>query len=246
MKEIILLGTLHFYDKLDIFSADMQGQLERFAEKLSAIAPTKIAVEFPAVQQDILDNFYSLFSKTRLCEHISFGHCERYGKDTEFTSVNEIVQVGFRLASLLEHKRVYGADEDIELPDDLAEKCLPYVKDKLDRLWEYYNKTLAETDGSIPDMYRIHNSPEYISLDHGIYMALNKLNFGGYEGSDIVAKWYERNLKIFSNLQNICEDGDRLLLLIGSAHIKILQELADSDPELSLIQYQPCNPQRYL
>ena len=50
MKEIILLGTTHFPDKLDIFSADVQGQLAGFAEKLASFAPTKIAVEFPAVQ----------------------------------------------------------------------------------------------------------------------------------------------------------------------------------------------------
>lgn len=236
MKEIILLGTFHFHDKLNIFSSDTQKQLQRFTEKLTAIAPTKIAVEFPFAQQDILDNFYRSFDKTRLCEHLSLGHCERFGKDTELTHINEMVQVGFRLAALLGHKRVYGADEDIKLPDYLVEKCLPLVQDKLDRLWGYYNKALAETDGSIADMYRIHNSSEYNSLDHGLYMALNKLNFGNHEGSDIAAKWYERNLKIFSNLQNLCEDGDRVLLLIGSGHISILQQLAESDPQLSLIK----------
>ena len=64
---------------------------------------------------------------------------------------------------------------------------------------------------------------------------MNKVNLGSYEGSQAVTQWYERNLKIFSNLQNICVDGDRVLLIIGSGHLKILKDLDSRDNQMKLI-----------
>ena len=63
---------------------------------------------------------------------------------------------------------------------------------------------------------------------------MNRINLGNYEGSQLVLQWYERNLKIFSNLQNICKTGDRVLVLIGSSHLKILKELISASNELEL------------
>ena len=57
-----------------------------------------------------------------------------------------------------------------------------------------------------------------------------------YEGSQLVLQWYERNLKIFSNLQNICEKEDKVLVLIGSSHLKILKELIIASSEMDLCE----------
>jgi len=65
---------------------------------------------------------------------------------------------------------------------------------------------------------------------------MNKINPGKYEGSQLVLQWYERNLKIFSNLQNVCEKGDKVLVLIGSAHLKILKELITASSEMNLCE----------
>jgi hypothetical protein len=48
-----------------------------------------------------------------------------------------------------------------------------------------------------------------------------------YAGADLVANWYKRNLRIFSNLARITDFGkDRVLLVIGAGHIHILSDLA--------------------
>ena len=66
---------------------------------------------------------------------------------------------------------------------------------------------------------------------------MNKINLEKYEGSQLVSQWYERNLKIFSNLQNICEKEDKVLVLIGSSHLKILKELVTASSEMELVDF---------
>ena len=42
---------------------------------------------------------------------------------------------------------------------------------------------------------------------------------------------------IYSNLQNLAEDGDRILLLIGSGHLKLLRELVLADPHMNYLDW---------
>ena len=77
---------------------------------------------------------------------------------------------------------------------------------------------------------------QHIFVDNGMFSKMNKVNLGNYEGTQYVLQWYDRNLRIFSNLQNICKDGDRVLLLIGSSHLKILKDLVNGDPDMILIE----------
>ena len=53
-----------------------------------------------------------------------------------------------------------------------------------------------------------------------------------YLGPDDATSWYNRNLRIFSNLQAITSDtSDRILVIIGAGHLPILRFLAQSSPE---------------
>ena len=78
-------------------------------------------------------------------------------------------------------------------------------------------------------------------------------NFGAYlvddyklgetKGADILAMdWYDRNLRIFRNLQNIdAKPNDRILVLFISGHIAILDQLLASSPEYQYIQFNDLN-----
>ena len=233
MAEIILLGTFHYPDRFDIFSDDVQKQIEEFTDKLAIWKPTKIAVEFPYKIQKQLEALYDKSKDCDFSEETVFGNIERYGANGSFNSVNEIVQIGFRLAQKLNHEKIYGIDEDIELSDELFEKIATYMD--MDKCFEKIGKLVEKAD-NIQELYTIHNSEEYIYADNGIYIDMNKVNLGNYEGSQLVLQWYERNLKIFSNLQNICEKGDRVLVLIGSSHLKILKELVCASSEMVMVE----------
>jgi hypothetical protein len=52
-----------------------------------------------------------------------------------------------------------------------------------------------------------------------------------------VTAWYNRNLRIFRNLQRITDGPDeRLLLLIGGGHVPILRHCAQASPEYELVE----------
>ena len=204
-----------------------------FTDRLASFYPNKIAVEFPYIMQNELDKLYEQSYKNTFGENVVYGNIERYGSVCPFKSVNEIVQIGFRLGKKLNHDKIYGIDEDIELSDELFEKISPYIDMKS---YSAQIQKMTENVQDITELYAVHNSDEYIRFDHSIYLDINKINLGKYEGNQLVLQWYERNLKIFSNLQNVCEKGDRVLVLIGSSHLKILKEFITSSNELELVE----------
>ena len=55
---------------------------------------------------------------------------------------------------------------------------------------------------------------------------------GMYEQTDLVSNWYKRNLRILTNLNRVVKPGggDRVLLLIGSGHLYILNDFVKSAP----------------
>ena len=183
--------------------------------------------------QNELDKLYARSEKHSFGENVAYGNIKRYGSIGPFKSVNEIVQIGFRLAKKLNHDKIYGIDEDIELSDELVEKITPYID-----MNSYFEKmrTITNKAQDLKELYAIHNSDTYITADHSMYIAMNKINLEKYEGSQLVLQWYERNLKIFSNLQNICEKEDKVLVLIGSSHLKILKELIIASSEMDLCE----------
>ena len=231
MAEIILVGTFHYPDRFDVFSQGIQNQIDDFTSRLASFHPNKIAVEFPCVMQNELDQLYARSDKYNFAENVVYGNVERYGAIVPFKSVNEIVQIGFRLGKKLNLDKIYGIDEDIELSDELFEKITPYMN--MNSAFEKM-RMMTEQAKDLKGFYSILNSDECIAVDHSVYLDMNKINLGKYEGSHLVLQWYERNLKIFSNLQNICEKGDKILVLIGSSHLKILKELIVASSEMDL------------
>lgn len=231
MAEIVLVGTFHYPERFDVFSDNVQNQINEFTDRLMLFHPTKIAVEFPYQIQDELDMLYEKCDEYSFRDETIYGNVERYGKVVPFKSTNEIVQIGFRLGKKLNHEKIYGIDEDIEMSDELLGKIAPCMD--MNRYFENMRK-MVEKAQSIKELYAIHNSEEYTLLDHSMYLDMNKINLGNYEGSQLILQWYERNLKIFSNLQNICKKEDRVLVLIGSSHLKILKELINASIEMEL------------
>lgn len=233
MIKIYLTGTFHFNSLPDIFSKTVQDELEKITDIFSSHHPNKIALEFPRRCQEHLDEFYKGFDKEKISENIHLANMKLYGNTSSISYANEIVQIGFRLASKLGLPRVYGIDEDMPLSNELFETVSPYVQNEIERHQKAFSEAFS-SENDILSKYRIHNSREYILSDNEIYNAVNKVNIKAYEGSCFVSQWYERNLKIFSNLQNICEDGDRVFVFIGSSHLKILGDLIDGAFDMKL------------
>jgi len=112
--------------------------------------------------------------------------------------------------------------------------------DILQNMQEWMDKYMKEEQAfliskSIKEVLLRHNEPDRLDGGHGMYIKM--LGIGknlDYPGADLVSDWYERNLKIFSNITRIAEPEDRILIVIGSGHAPILNELVKYHPEYEI------------
>jgi hypothetical protein len=75
---------------------------------------------------------------------------------------------------------------------------------------------------------------------HGHYLVGDLLNGppGEYLGADgFASAWYNRNLRMYSNVVRSVRGADeRLLVVVGAGHVPILRELMLSTPVVRLVE----------
>ncbi len=93
---------------------------------------------------------------------------------------------------------------------------------------------------TVAEYLRFLNQPEQFRQNHQWDVIENLAPGAGvslYQKTDLATNWYKRNLRIFTNVIEITEPGDRLLLIIGAGHLKILRELAEDHPGYCLEEF---------
>jgi hypothetical protein len=88
--------------------------------------------------------------------------------------------------------------------------------------------------GTVRDVLQYVNSDAYIRPSHSYYMTMLMPtdSIAIYGQADEVTNWYKRNLRIFTNINRITDfPNDRILLIIGGGHLKILKDFADYSPQ---------------
>lgn len=228
--EIVFIGTYHMGNQGnnvfkgehdDILSPKRQIELQELLDKLKEFKPTKIVIE-----RDIEDSALVLNQYQKYLE----GNLELTGNETH--------QIGFRLAKELNLTRVYSVDWGI-FPSDPLYNYEAYAKNDpelnhfLTAIYEergnYYqerNEKLNEL--SILNQIKMLNSPETIESDHKGYFDIMRIGKGDeYVGANYLSWWYGRNMKILVNIIRITEsNNDRILVIYGSGHMKLLTQLA--------------------
>jgi hypothetical protein len=89
----------------------------------------------------------------------------------------------------------------------------------------------------IPHFLAYINTPERLHSTLSRYLE-GQIEVGGsgdYSGADLRTAWYNRNLRIFSNIQRIpLKNDERVLVIIGQGQAPILQHLFENAPEYRL------------
>ncbi len=242
---ILLLGTFHFQDRgldqykprstFDVFSPHRQKEIEEVVNLLEAYRPTKVAVErTPAQQADIDAEYKSCLA----------GKFDLPG--------DEVYQVGFRLAKRLGHERVYAAnawDRHYEPQVDIDAYAREHGQERLlSDWWPRFERLLEQSERtnrglSLRQILLRMNDPARVMRLHGVYL-VDRFKVGAgaeYPGVDLVTGWYNRNLRIFANLERMTESAnDRLLVIIGAGHLPILRHCAEASPEYELAEISEC------
>lgn len=248
LPKIFLVGSFHFayYNKdaykvekskqVDVLSVQRQKEMKQLLDYLSLFKPTKICIEAP-VKWDAM------------------GKYRRYKSGQATLERDEVQQIAFRLMEKFHLDTVYCADARTiaeELPET---KDSTVIRPYFDAIFNDYNfrandnykkwldyETELQTRLSLLDYFKRLNSPKRFQRDYGAYL-LGDFKNGQYNGADALATyWYDRNLRIFRNIQNITSSPkDRILVLYGAGHITILDQLLNASPEYDYIRFSDLN-----
>jgi hypothetical protein len=233
--QVMVLGTFHFanpgrdivkVEVADVLSPAKQAEILDVVEALARFQPTKIAIEVLPSAAPRTDSLY---------------HAYRAGQYVLTRSESE--QLGFRLAERFEHPRLYPINHVADSPfgammayaEEHDPAFLTWAEEEMTRAAEESNRWQREH--TLGEILRMTNEPEDLAADHGVYMRFARVGAGDtFVGADVAAKWYERNIKIFANLQRIAEPGDRILVIYGSGHAPILRDLVAYDRDMVLVE----------
>ena len=232
--EILVVGTYHMSNPGhdianmqadDVLSPKRQQEITQLIEALKRFHPTKIAVEAAVGSKRVAQEYSDYLA----------------GKYT--LSRNEIDQVGYRLAKELGHPRVYPVDVDGDFP---WLRVVNYAK--ANGLAARVDSMLADTNASVKEdgdfllshtileMLERMNSDARVARDFAWYYEC--VRFGEpyeYAGPDLLASWYQRNIRIYNNIVKLIDSPkDKILVIYGNGHLGWLRQSVANDPSVQL------------
>ena len=232
--EILILGTYHMANPGrdvfnmqadDVLSPKRQREIAELIEVLKKFKPTKVAIES------------DVWSKRRTDEYANF----LAGKHT--LTQNEIEQVGFRTAKELGHGKIYPVDVDGDFP---MGRVMNYAKangrkEQLDTTMAGWG-TIVKEQGEYLQAHTILETLQYmnadarVARDMGLYFELVRYGDpGDSAGADLLASWYQRNIRIYQNITKLIESpNERILVVYGAGHLGWLRQNVLNDQAVSL------------
>ncbi len=240
--QMLFVGTFHFANPgrdviktknvPDMLAPDRQREIADVVQRLAAFKPTRVAVESARTRQGTLDSLY-----------------REYRAGRYVLPVNEVYQLGFRLAALSGLDRVDAVDTERSATrideaqrteaDLVAARSADPWAARLQRINTLQDVPMTSSNyRTLRKMLLAMNAPDEIARSHAAYL-VGYFKGGGdstYAGPDFIAGWYERNLRIFRNLQRITRGpGERIVVIYGSGHVATLQQFAKGSPEYDLV-----------
>ncbi len=232
--EILILGTYHMANPGrdihnmhadDVLAPKRQQEIAQLIDVLKKFQPTKVAIE-------------TNVGSERVTQQYSDYVAGKYPLST-----NETNQIGYRLAKEMGHKTIYPVDEEGDFPWG---RVVNWTKangqyEKFAAADEITDKQIAEESEflqkhTILEMYEYLNSDSMSARGVAFYYSLVPYGDpGDYAGPDLLAAWYQRNIRIYHNIVKLIDSpNDKILVIYGAGHLGWLQMDAASDATVKL------------
>jgi len=250
ITQILLLGSFHFHESnFDFFTDDAQLQLHKLCESIAKFAPDVVAVEsLVSAQKDVDKSYTSL----NIDDFDDYDKMKSNLLGGIYSYQNEIVQLGYRVGKMLNLDKIYAIDADSP-PDKSFKKYFKKVDGNfmsfLSEWHKHHGTDMSEVEKVIAEYRKRHatdtiielmqyiNSEKHLSDENNaIYMAMNQAGAGTtYEGAKFTSSWYERNLRIFANIQNLAQKHERIFIVYGASHLSTLRHFIASCKNMQLV-----------
>jgi hypothetical protein len=240
--EILVLGTYHMANPGhdihnmqadDVLSPKRQQEITQLIEVLKKFRPTKVAIEAEVGSQR---------EPQRYADYVA-------GKYT--LTRNEIDQIGYRLAKELGHRAIYSVDVDGDFP---YLRVVNWAKaNGLNAKFDALAASTGERVKAQGEFLRTHtvletlkymNTDSSVTKDLASYFAF--VPYGQpfeYAGPDLLALWYQRNIRIYHNIVALIDSpSDRILVIYGAGHLGWLRQDIANDATVRLQKLSDLSP----
>jgi hypothetical protein len=236
--QVMVLGTYHMDNPGqdyanptadDVLAPHRQAEMAAVAQALAEFRPTRIAIEAEPSRDSLFNARYA-----------------EYRVGTRALTRDEREQLGFRIAGMLGHERVYPVDYrlDMDVGGVMQYAAQNGQGELAQRMGSTIQAIVAEMAARmattpIGAILAEANSARADSM-HGWYLVMATVGRDTtYRGADEVSNWYTRNLHIFANIARVAQPGERVLVIMGSGHGTLLRQFVDESPDLDLVSAEP-------
>ena len=225
---IMLIGLWHFdnpgldavkYTPIDVMKPAEQDYLKALAVRIAGFRPTRILLEYPAASDALINQRFQDWQT---------GKFE--------LRVNEIYQLGFRIAKEAGLKRVDGFDvRDVKGDDSiwphlmqdpaLSTEFKSMIADMSKRLTHLHQTT------SMKDLLKRNNHPDEDRENKSFYLWLNPIGTDAapHMGSNAAAQWWQRNFRMYALVQKAAQPGERVVVIAGQGHTAVMRDFLRAD-----------------
>ncbi|MFP3592338.1 DUF5694 domain-containing protein [Chryseobacterium sp. SIMBA_038] len=244
--KVLIVGSFHFdYPNLDAHKTDKSDQVDVLAPKtakevtelveyIKKFKPTKIAIE--------------AWPKWNVNQKL-----KEYSEGKHREKRDERYQLAMRIANELKLNELYSIDASSAW-NDLEERfgkqdsayfnkiSQDYDFQSNDAISNQYTAFFKSTEPknfkSILESFKYMNSKEFHQYEYGAYLT-GDFKLRDHDGADMLSLyWYNRNLRMFRNIQSIPHNTeDRILVIAGNGHASVLRQLFSSSPEFEYTEF---------
>ena len=234
--KVLNFATFHMGTTSDAYSVEFdekdkknQADTKKIAGMIAKFKPTVICVEVP------LDEQAKLSSEYQKCLQNPNDSSDFYG---------EVGLIAFEVGKICKVDSIYGIDYEMSYNYNIGSE----IKNEIDpsTINEFYSNPfklypeLNVDEDKLTTLERLKLGNTAKCLDFLINVNADLLTYigskDGYEGADEAAKYYHRNLRIFSNLNRIkTTKEDRIFILSGGSHAAFLKEFIKRSPKYEMV-----------
>ncbi len=236
---VLNMGTFHMgfttdanKTEFDEHNTDNVKQVHAIAKMIADFKPTVILVEALPENNESLQKAYAEYVKN---------------PSMKFKNPSEIELLAYELGRLSGTKRIYGVD--------YKQKYNYMVGNTIDfkdtatlngymRMLDVIGVQYPEDKMTVLDHLRISNHPQYLDMLMNINadMLTHISTQGKAEGAEEAAKFYHRNLVMYSNINQIeLNKNDRVFILMGATHTAFFNMWLQRSPK-----YKPVSVYDYI
>lgn len=235
--EVLNFDTFHFGYTTDGTSVEFDQHSDQnrirataIAKELARFKPTVLVVETSPAKDSLLLEEYRAHLKN---------------PDTIYKHPWELQLLAFELGRYAGTERIYGIDTKLsynwnignEMADNQVDQAT-YLSYSTDPVKHHPGLEPERDDMTLKERLYMANQPEF--LDVMINMNADVLTLVGskddYEGADEAAKYYQRNLRMFTNLNRIpLRPDDRVFILSGASHTAFFRDFLHRSPKFKMV-----------